>query len=183
MRGLLARFGPLLGIDLSDVELSSGDAATAQQAGGRDVITLSGNDAEAAAHEAIHVAQRRARPNTARRETSEDGDAAEREARALAPALLAGRPVTVKAAPAAHTQHEDAPSPAERIYHALFLFDEHTERDALAALVEGGPGTRAEYMRLYKGSRLENVFRSETDAQISADALAILWPVMSLSDT
>lgn len=178
MSGLLARFGPLLGIDLSDVELASGDAATAQQAGGRDVITLSGNDAEAAAHEAIHVAQRRARPNTARRETSEDGDAAEREARALAPALLAGRPVSVKAAPAAHTQHEDAPSPAERIQNALIAGN---PAGALAALREGGAGTRADFQRRY-GRRLENHFRLNTDAQTSAAALVILWPVMSATE-
>lgn len=175
MRGLLARFGPLLGIDLSDVELSSGDAATAQQAGGRDVITLSGNDAEAAAHEAIHVAQRRARPNTARRETSEDGDAAEREARALAPALLAGRPVTVKAAPAAHTQHEDAPSPLDRLWLALV---DGRGAEALATLREGGASLRADY-NLRFGERLESAFLRSTDAQTSAAALVILWPVMS----
>ena len=178
MRGLLARFGPLLGIDLSDVELASGDAATAQHEGGRDVITLSGGDAEAAAHEAIHVAQRRARPNTARRETSEDGDAAEREARALTPALLAGRPVTVKAAPAAHTQHEEAPSPAERIHNALYWGEWPL---ALAALRVGGPGTRADYKRRYI-LRLEDVFRSRTDAQTSAAALTILWPVMTATE-
>jgi hypothetical protein len=169
---LRARLEASLGVDLSSVRLFV-DAQLAQALGAeaiaiRDMIVLrqDAEDRELLAHEAIHIAQARARgmwPGVSRSD-----EAAEREADSLAHAAADGTPVQLASGgPVPLLARKEDPEPAKPAGPQLL-------RDTVRALL----------LRLYQRQGGKGAFQLTTELErelarlvpgLTAGALALLW--------
>jgi len=169
---LRARLEASLGVDLSAVRLFV-DAEIAQALGAeaiavRDMIVLrhDAEDRELLAHEAIHIAQARARgmwPGVSR-----SGEAAEREADSLAHAAADGLPVQLApGGPVPLLARKENPEPAKPSGSQML-------RDTLRALL----------LRLYQQQGSKGAFKLTAELEhelvrlvpgLTSGALALLW--------
>ena len=194
----------IFGESFTGVEVALGDgrlapATGAQAAAGDEAIAFASATPSRAqvAHELTHVVQRR-RAAAGSRATSAPDDASEIEASAIARRVSSAGPaparVHVAAAPSAqvHFQHapdeaevaNDAEAAATTIYEAfrgsLFSEDEEGALDQLRGRSSASiRQIREAYSSSYK-RKLEDEFTSYSSDDQAAEALALLWPTMTV---
>ncbi|ACY13359.1 hypothetical protein Hoch_0733 [Haliangium ochraceum DSM 14365] len=176
------------GEDFSDVEVRYGGAseidanAVATQEGGQDTVMFerASPSREQVAHELTHVVQRRRHgPGPAR--LSRHDDPAEQEARDIATRAAAGESVQVDMPPGGTVQRDDAVDDVAARIHANLHAIIDDEPAALAELQSDPHVSRtcATYRNRYRVTLWAD-FIDNASGSVLRDALALLWPHMSV---